>query len=339
MDKQQVVDLIKQKLSDGVISKNDLNLLINGQGSENIVNNITAPVVNQSVESESSIGEKLIHSLYAIGALILLIGIVILLVQNWTDIGFSGRILSTLGVSVISYVIALLLSNKEDNPLSEVLFAISAIVSPIGIYVLLRESGYEINENTFLIYSLILSVFFGITKFFSKSKIIILVTVFFSTSFYFSAIYKMFKSLYLNNFDDIIKIAVIVLGLAYFLIAYGYDLLIKNKNQILKMEDKAVSGVLYTLGSPAIIIPFMTYDGFFDFITLLIIFAIAYLGFIVRSKIVFFISSIALVIQISMITWEYFRNSIGWPIMLIIIGVVIIATAFVSINISKKINK
>lgn len=321
MDKQQILDLIKNKIEDGTINKKDLlNSLAEGKAQK----------------SKAEVGEKLIHTLYLIGSLITLVGIILLLSNNWNTIGFGGRIISTLGIFVVSYLVGLLTAKEEKKVLSQISFTISAVLAPLAIYVLLREINFNPDLNTYIISSLVLGIFYGITQYFIRNRVLIVITTIFITVLYVTLILKIFLIGSLYDVAWILKLASIALGIAYYFIAYGYVNLIERGRGITDSEESAVARFFYGIGSLAILIPFMTYAGIWDFLNFFIFIGVIYLGFIIKSKLIFFIASLALVYHLVSFTWKYFQGSISWPILLILIGGLIVGISYSSIKVSKR---
>ena len=81
MDKQQIVSFIREALTSGNISKSDILGLVNERKQESQVSQPLA----RTPEDHS---KNLIRVFYAIGAIIAVIGVIILVVQNWNDICF-----------------------------------------------------------------------------------------------------------------------------------------------------------------------------------------------------------------------------------------------------------
>lgn len=322
MNKQQILDLIKSKIKDGTINQKDL---LNFFAEEKVRRN------------QLEIGEKFIHTLYLIGSLIILIGIVILLSNNWNTIGFGGRVISTLGIFVASYLVGLLTAKEEKKTLSQISFAISAVLAPISIYVLLREINFNPDLDTYIISSLILGIFYGITQYFIKNRVLIVIGAIFATVLYITLILKIFSISLLYDVTWILKLTSIALGVAYYLIAYGYINLIEQDQEIADVEENAVARFFYGIGSLAILIPFLTYSGIWDFLNLFIFIGMIYLGFMIKSKLIFFIASLTLTYHLVSFTWKYFQGSVNWPILLILIGSLIVGISYSSFKISKRI--
>jgi len=55
-----------------------------------------------------------------------------------------------------------------------------------------------------------------------------------------------------------------------------------------------------------------------------------------RSRSILVMSTLFLIAHVSYITGEYFADSLGWPISLVILGFVFIGLGYVSISVNKK---
>jgi len=73
-----------------------------------------------------------------------------------------------------------------------------------------------------------------------------------------------------------------------------------------------------------------------QFLYFLVIFGGLYLSIYLKSQIILVMSTIFLIAHISYITSEYFADSLGWPISLVILGFIFIGLGYASVNINKK---
>jgi uncharacterized membrane protein len=200
MDKTQLLALVEQKIQTGEITRNDIEALTFGQPSEN----------KNSIQSKN-----LTNILYVIGALIVVIGAVILLGQNWQEIGFVGRVLSTLGIAWVTYVLGWRLTQSTHRILSQVFFAIAGILAPVGIIVLLREFNIVFGSAIQICSALLLFVLFFCAYNYTKRNILILWNMLWLSWAYLAFIEYLFVTTPL-----ITKWASIVLGLVYLCVGY-----------------------------------------------------------------------------------------------------------------------
>jgi len=333
MDKQQVISFIQSQLSAGKISSGDLMSLAQGGGMASSNTGSTsesAPVV-KAINEKSS--RDLTHVFYAIGAIIAVVGVGVLIAQNWTEIGFIGRIASTLGISLASYITALLLRKDEQRVISQVLFTVSAALAPLGSYVLLNEAKIDFSTGQQVITALILSVLFAVALFVSKKSILVLIVAGFLSWAYMALVvdWSDFREL------DLIKYAIMFLGAAYILVGYGSQSILPSVNSPVDLkEKKSVRDVLYTLGTLGILGAAISIGGIFDLIVIALIFATFYASVYVRSRAMLAIGALFLIGHIIKLTGEYFVDSIGWSVALIVIGFLVIAIGYLTYYLNKR---
>lgn len=312
MEKQEIINFINTQVSEGKITKSDLMQI--------------AAAEDGVLEKKNTNSKNIINVFYAIGAIIALVGIIILVAQNWEQIGFGGRMFVTLGVAVATYAIAFILKNEEHSSLSQVLFTVSAVLAPMGTGVWLNEAKVEITPVLVGELSLLWAIIFGAALWFTRRNILIIVTAFFATVSLYSFAVEFFKEYY--NASDLFKWLTIIVGITYLTIAK--ELSDSNK------ERKSVQRIFYALGTIGVLGSLITFSGIFNFITLLVIFGAFYASVFLRSSVILFISAIFLVAHIIKITSEYFADSINWAFALILVGFLIIGIGYSTFYLNKK---
>ena len=202
MDKKQIISLLETQLAAGTITRDDLAALMSGEAMP-VVSAVSAPSATSTPtaavpqKQEGNHSKYVVYALYAIGAVTALAGITILIAQNWEDIGFVGRILTTAGISFLTYVVALLLGKKEHKVVSQVLFAISAGLAPLGAYVFLIEmrADFAFFETQMMVAGA-LAVVYGAALIVSKRPLLVLVTTAFATWLYWAYLLKVLTTEY-----------------------------------------------------------------------------------------------------------------------------------------------
>lgn len=322
MDKKQVIEFIEAQIESGKISRGDLKELVGGGHPDS--------------KSHANQSKNLINVFYSIGAIIALVGVGILVAQNWNEIGFSGRILVTLGLSVATYIAALLLKTSEQRTISSVLFTFSAALAPMGVYVLLNEADIKLTLGNQALAGVILAVIYGTALYVSKRNILTLITIAFASWSYFTLILKYFEFDALYSYSvDYLKWATMLLGVAYILIAYGYRS-IQESLDTEEHEGKSVQHVLYGLGTLAILGAGISIGGAFDLVFILVIFAAFYGSVYLRSRAMLIFGAIFLAAHIIKLTSKYFIDSIGWPVALIAVGFLVIGIGYATFYLNKK---
>ncbi len=321
MDKQQTIAFIEDQLAAGKISKEDI-FSIASRG---------APVSRSVMPTSSS--KNLISTFYGIGAIIALIGIVILIEQNWTQIGFGGRILVTLGISLTTYVAGFLFNKDHQRIISQIMFTISSALAPLGVYVLLNEANIDFVWPYQFYTACILFILFGYALWATKKNILFLLTIGFASWIYYSLILKIFGS---NYNSDLLKYASILLGLSYILIARGYQSISTTIDSSNEKEKKAVRNVLYGFGALGVLGAGIFVGGFFDLIFIAFIFGAFYGSVYLKSQSMLVFGALFLMAHIVKLTSKYFVDSIGWPIALIVIGFLMIGIGYMTYELNKK---
>ena len=333
MDKQQIIAFIEGQLATGKISKSDILSLVNdGMSQPQSQQTPSAPFVEVKAEVDS---KSLINTFYGIGAIIAVVGVGILVAQNWSEIGFMGRIMVTLGISLVTYFAALLLNKPHQNAVSQVMFAVSAALAPLGSYVMLSEAGVVYDTTSQIITALILAVIFGTALFVSKKNVLVLITVAYVSWAYYAFIFKIFD-VGSSGDADIIKWASMLLGASYIFISYGYLSLADAVDENDVKEKKSVQNVLNALGTLAILGAGIFVGGMFDLIFIALIFAAFYGSVYLKSRSMLILGAIFLMFHIIKLTSKYFAGSVGWPVLLIIVGFMVIGVGYMTFYLNKK---
>jgi hypothetical protein len=331
MDKQQIIAFIEEQLTAGKLSREDL-LLVANNGIPPIIDASPISNVIQLPNKEES-SRNLISTFYGIGAIIALVGVIILVGQNWTEIGFIGRILVTLGISLVTYIGAFLLNRSSQRVISQVMFTISCALAPLGTYVLLHEANIDFGWPYQFYTACILFVIFGFALWASKRNILVIITVGFATWAYYSLISKIFE---LDYSGDLIKWATMLLGLSYILLAHGYQSISTAIDIADEKEKKAVRNALYGLGTLGVLGAGIFIGGFFDIIFIALIFAAFYGSVYLKSRSMLIFGALFLMAHIIKLTSKYFVDSIGWPVALIVVGFLVIGVGYLTFSLNKK---
>lgn len=321
MNKEQIISFIKEQVTAGKISNNDLLNLTQ--------NTITAP-------HEETPTRNLTSVFYAIGGVIAVIGVVILVAQNWNEIGFTGRILVTLGISLAAYVTGLVMRGPESRVLSQVMFTISVALAPMGTFILLQEADVNFTLNVQILISLVLAVIYGVALLISKRNILSIFTLAFLTWTYFAVVLKIFDIENLRDMD-ILKWTVMILGFSYLLIAYGYGALSNRATDMIDRREKSgIKSILYGLGTIGVLGAGISIGGTFDLIFIALIFAFFYASVYLKSTGILILASLFLIGHIIKLTARYFIDSINWPVALIITGFIVIGIGYLTYYLNKK---
>lgn len=342
MDKQQIIGFIEGQLASGKISKDDLMQLAGGSSGVNSsnINASSQPTYSATQTTSAALptkdgGSKSVTKVfYAIGVIVVLLGVITLIAQNWYEIGFLGRIMVTLGIAVLTYISGLMMRDPEQRVISQVMFIISTALAPMGVVVLLTEAEIDFTWSTQILASLALFAMYGIALLINRRSVLVLITIGFGTWTYFSLVAKFFSYTYLDS--DVLKWAVILLGVAYFFIGAAYQSLWRADNASEEREKSALGNVLYGAATISILGTVMSMGGIFDLFLIALIFAAFYASVFLKSKLMLAIAALFLIVHIIKLTSEYFIDSIGWSVALILAGFLIIGIGYITFYINRK---
>jgi uncharacterized membrane protein len=322
MNKEQLLEELKQKMQTGEISEMDVNNI----SRENIIN-----LPNESPSHHTSLSDStenktshLVKVFYGIGALIVAIGIVILIAQNWNEIGFAGKVIVTLGIGVVCYITGFLARGESQTYLSQIMFTLSAFLMLFGVIVSLND--FEIMVTTWMQFWIAVSfvALFGFALYDTKRSILILIITAFASWAYYSLFFQIFGNRIDANWT---KYATIILGVSYLLIAYDY-----KKTEL----NNVIKNVLYGIGILMILMSVSALGGIFDIFQIVLIFSALYLSVFIKSRVILAISALFLIVHIIKLTSEYFVDSIGWPLALIIMGFATIGIGYATVYLNNK---
>ncbi|MBI3255738.1 MAG: DUF2157 domain-containing protein [Candidatus Andersenbacteria bacterium] len=291
--------------------------------------------VLQAMHETHAPSSRISEILYYIGGAIVCIGIAVLIGQNWEQLPGAARILSTLGVGVAAFVVAVLFSSRSEmGRVANAFWLVASVVFPIGLNVTFYQGGYITSTAGMqsVLFALLLAAWLLSYTVFRKMVLLLFAFVF-GISFYY-----VFTSFLLGGrpiFDEptFTEYRTLAVGLALCLLGYFFS----------DRREKALTGSLYTFGSLAFLGSALALGGYkpeqsggwellFPMLAFLFILGSVY----IRSKSFLVVGSLALMGYIIKITTEYFSDSLGWPLALVVAGLSIIAIGYGSLRINKR---
>ena len=318
--KEEVLQSIKELASQNYIKKEEI-----------------LSAFNQGVKlDESATNKKLgiAEILYYIGGAVVFFGIAILIGQNWNTLNTLTKILSTLGSAVVAYFVAVLFgTRKKSEKIGLAFHLIAALVMPMGLYVTFHEAGFNINSSGMQsLISIILLGVYLLSLIVFRRDIFILFSVIFGTWLFFSFTNLMVSDNPVWGMDFFYYRALIV-GLAYMFLGYYFS----------KSNRSSLTGFLYGFGILGFLGAAMALGGwkpdqklFWELIFPVLIFGALFSSVYLKSKAFLTFGTIFLMAYIAKITAEYFSGSMGWPLSLVVIGLLMIASGYLFIYMKNK---
>lgn len=271
--------------------------------------------------------------LYGIGGIIVISGLVFLIMQAWDSFGASAQIMVTLGSAIALYISAVLLTQVKQygNALSLTLFLISAVIMPIGIFVTLYHlsPGDNVWLGQIIIAGLPTTLYFFSYNLYKKPLLLLISLLFFTWTLTAFLGYIMDEANITANLAEIWNYWALAVGVSYILLGYSFA----------KTNNRQLSSVLYFLGSGASLIAGYALTFIQDpwiIIYFLLILSVIYLSTALRSRILLIFGAMALIAHLTHISFQYFANSLGFPLALIISGFLIIGIGYGSLVINRR---
>ncbi|KKS10096.1 MAG: hypothetical protein UU66_C0051G0001, partial [Parcubacteria group bacterium GW2011_GWB1_41_5] len=218
---------------------------------------------------------------------------------------------------------------KPEDHIGSVFHFMGGLLVPGGAMVTLSELGLDFVSlwPVALTFGAIF-VFYLLINSIHKSAILTFFTIANGTAF----IYLVVESITDGSFymhGDLYAYLTMVVGASYLLLAYSFRG---------GWNDKLVE-VLYFFGIAGFLgAAFSQVFGSVPWQMLYFIIVIGglFLSAYIKSRAVLVVSTLFLIAHVSYITSEYFADSVGWPVALVILGFIFIGLGYVSININKK---
>jgi len=281
-------------------------------------------------ESRSKIAEIL----YYIGGGVVFVGISVLIWQNWSALNVFGRILATFGAGLAAYFVGLFLGvGKRFKAVSRAFYFISALVTPVGLYVVFDSVGFEVGrDGTQSLIAAILLTAFLLSFFVLKEDIFLLFGIIFGTWLFFALtnLVAAGAGSYLSR--DFFAYRSMFAGLSYVLL--GYSFMTRKPGFVAPLYGFGILGFLgsaFALGgwNPN---QNVFWEVAFPGLALGTVFLSVYLKS--RSFLVF--GSFFLMMYILKITAEYFSKGLGWPLALVLAGLALIALGYFSFYLNRR---
>jgi hypothetical protein len=277
---------------------------------------------------------NLAEVLYYVGGGIVVLGIGILIEQNWSALNDFTRVLSTLGSGVLAYVIGVLLSRSERTQAVGAAFDfIAAAVIPIGLFVVFKVGGQDI--TTFGTQNLIFAILLGLylaTWALWRQSLFVLFCIIFGSCLYLGLVGALADGAGPVFGGKLAEYAFLLLGTSYLFIGFG----------LRQSKYRALTGAGWFFGMPMILGAAMILGDFkpnanlfWEFLFPVLALAAISISVWLKSRSFLVWGTLFLMGYIVKITAEYFASDLGWPLALVVAGFAVIGIGFLSLNIKQ----
>lgn len=256
-----------------------------------------------------------------IGGLLVLGGISVLIDMQWPKLGPEGHVLITLIPGYMAFIAGLICAHDEKLEREATpLFLVAAAIQPTGILVALHEYAHGDNPTVGVLFMCgIMLLQQGLVFIATQRTVLAFTSIFFLLSF----VATVFDLQHLN-------------GQTIGLIIGGMELAIAHA--LNKSAHRSIAPVHFFFGSCLFLGAYADFIGKTSFeITFLGLTALFIYGSILeRSRILLGVSAIALLSYIGYFTGKYFSGVIGWPIILILMGALMIGIGMMVVKINRR---
>jgi hypothetical protein len=322
ISKQDLLDELASRLESGVISDAEVSALL--QQSADTTDSMPTPAGPIARLPSLSI----MRLLYVIGAIFITLGVLYLVSQIWDDLGTTGRIFITLGLGLLfagtgSYFML----QDPTRGLGTVFHGIGGCIIPGGALVTLDEMGVDFDSTWPITLTIAMVFVFYSALTLVHRRVILTFWVFANGT---ALVYLLMDSLLPTASGEHYDYLTMTIGISYLICAHLFR---SDWNERLtpllnffgaigfygaafsQVPDRVVMEMLF---------PILAFGG------------LALSVAILQSRLVLVISNLAIIAYIIYFTAEYFADSIGWPVALILLGFIIIGIGYFSINLNRK---
>ena len=318
MDKETLLSELATKISTGELSR------------EEVIGRF-GPIVSENVAEKNLLSFfSVTKIMYVFGAVVVIIGVLIFGFQIWDDISSVGRIVITLGFGLLTAALgSLLLKNKPEDNIGLIFHVIGGVLIPGGAMVTLSELGTDfVSLWPVAITFGIVFTFYLLLNATHKNAVLTFFAIANGTAFMYLLVGALIENTFYSQ-DDVYAYLTMVVGVSYLLLGHAFR----------DGWNKKLVEILYFFGVAGFLGAALSqvFDSvFWQMLYILIVVGGLFLAVYLKNRSILVLSTLFLIAYVSYITSEYFADSIGWPITLVLLGFVFIGLGYVSININKK---
>lgn len=277
----------------------------------------------RTTSGDGQASSRLTMLLAYLGGIFVFSGLVTFSNMLWPDLGSAARVAITLGSGIILLILALAADRDERfRRTSLPLYLMAAVLQPAGLFVLLHE--YSTGGET----ALGSAAVFGAMV---LQSVLLLARLRWTRTVLFTVIYGVatFSSL-MAWLDLPWAVNTLVVSISGLLVTIG----------IRKGEHRALCPLLYPVFAVALAcaaFDFLHGEFLIDFGLLAVGAALVVLSIAVRSRSLLVASVIITLAYLGYYTDEYFADMMGWPIALIVMGMVMIGLSSYAVRLGREI--
>ncbi len=266
-------------------------------------------------------GSILTRALAYLGGTFVFAGLGVFIAMHWDSMNFAARVVITLGVGIAAFLMALIaLRDERYDKAAAPLFLIAALLQPAGLLVIFEEFSTGRNSDIAgLITSGIMATQQLLTFVATRRTTLLFTGISFVAAFV----------LILFDMVDIdYEFTALVLGGSLLSLTVVVD----------QTRHKAITPFWYFVASMWFLFGcFSLLEGsVVEVLFLAIAVVIVYLSTIVRSRVLLFVGTVALLAYVGYFSNRHFVDSIGWPLALVLFGLLLIGLSAAALRINRR---
>lgn len=270
---------------------------------------------------ESRARVLIMRSLGYLGGTFVFAGVAAFIALQWDEMNSAARVIITLGSGIAACLLAVMASRDERfEKAVPPLFLIAAALEPTGMLVAFNEFGSGGDARwAALITAGLMGFQFAALFAVLRQSMLLLLAVFFGTLFWWTAFDLM-------QMDD--EFGALVLGGSLVLAAVGVD----------RTPHGSITPPWYLFGAVAFFYGLFEIVGDTPFEILFILTAsgFVYLSAAIQSRTLLLVSTAAILAYTGWFTGEHFADSIGWPLALVMFGLLMIGMSALAFRIDRQ---
>lgn len=266
-------------------------------------------------------GSILTRALAYLGGTFVFAGLGVFIAMHWDSMNFAARVVITLGVGIAAFLMALIaLRDERYDKAAAPLFLIAALLQPAGLLVIFEEFSTGRNPDIAgLITSGIMATQQLLTFVATRRTTLLFTGISFVAAFV----------LILFDMVDIdYEFTALVLGGSLLSLTVVVD----------QTRHKAITPFWYFVAAMWFLFGcFSLLEGsVVEVLFLAIAVVIVYLSTIVRSRVLLFVGTVALLAYVGYFSNRHFVDSIGWPLALVLFGLLLIGLSAAALRINRR---
>ena len=273
--------------------------------------------------------------LYYLGSAIVFMGLAFFIDQQWAQFGTPMRVLVTLGTAVSALLTGVLLDQQQQlGAVGNAAFLLSGLLLPVGLIVTFDELGLQVSSLVLQLEILgLLSVVYLASFALLRKTVLLIFALLFGTCCCFAAIDVLVGNTPTLDPFTLASYQLLGVGLAWAFLGHGLSL----------GAHRILSGWLYGIGIASFLGAALALGEwqpnqnlFWEIVYPGLVFAVIFLGTQLKSRTFLVFGSLALGSYLSKITLEYFADSLGWAVALILVGFLLMAVAFLALHLQRQ---